>query len=163
MLLNTTSGGNSCRLDPSDGAAGLFPENYVNTITYALIQCVHDDVINWKRFPRYWPFVWEIHRSPVNSPHKGPVTHTLMLVRITCYTNSRNDRWFETTWRSCDVIVMSSDYVTDYVGSTRIISMSGNNRKCKYLFKMQYQSRKIFWLNTNVSNDVCQDEPQSND
>ena len=23
---------------------------------------------------RYWPFVWGIHRSPVNSPHKWPVT-----------------------------------------------------------------------------------------
>ena len=31
----------------------------------------HDDVIKWKHFPRYWPFVWGIHRSPVNSPHKG--------------------------------------------------------------------------------------------
>ena len=25
----------------------------------------------WKYFPRYWPFVWGIHRAPVNSPHKG--------------------------------------------------------------------------------------------
>ena len=24
----------------------------------------------WKYFPRYWPFVRGIHRSPVNSPHK---------------------------------------------------------------------------------------------
>ena len=31
----------------------------------------HDDVIKWKHFPRYWPFVWGIHRSPVNSPYKG--------------------------------------------------------------------------------------------
>ena len=31
----------------------------------------HDDVIKWKNFPRYWPFVWGLHRSPVNSPHKG--------------------------------------------------------------------------------------------
>ena len=33
----------------------------------------HDDVIEWKRSPRYWPFVRGIHRSPVGSPHKGPV------------------------------------------------------------------------------------------
>ena len=33
-------------------------------------QC-HDDVIQWKHFPHYWPFVQGIHRSPVNSPHKG--------------------------------------------------------------------------------------------
>ena len=31
----------------------------------------HDDVIKWKHIPRYWPFVRGIHRSPVNSPHKG--------------------------------------------------------------------------------------------
>ena len=31
----------------------------------------HDDVIKWKHFPRYWPFVRGIHRSPVNSTHKG--------------------------------------------------------------------------------------------
>ena len=31
----------------------------------------HDDVIKWKRFTRYWPFAWGIHRSSVNSPHKG--------------------------------------------------------------------------------------------
>ena len=41
----------------------------------ALYQAVylnqHDDVIKWKHFPRYWPFVRGIHRSPVNSPHKG--------------------------------------------------------------------------------------------
>ena len=31
----------------------------------------HDDVIKWNHFPRYWTFVRGIHRSPVNSPHKG--------------------------------------------------------------------------------------------
>ena len=30
-----------------------------------------DDVIKWKQFPRYWPFVQRIHRWPANSPHKG--------------------------------------------------------------------------------------------
>ena len=31
----------------------------------------HDDVIKWKIFPHYWPFVRGIHRSPVNSQQKG--------------------------------------------------------------------------------------------
>ena len=35
------------------------------------IVSIHDDVIKWKPFPRYWPFVRRIHRWPVNSPHKG--------------------------------------------------------------------------------------------
>ena len=30
-----------------------------------------DDVIKWKHFPHYWPFVQGIQRSSVNSPHKG--------------------------------------------------------------------------------------------
>ena len=35
------------------------------------VHWVHDVVIKWKRFPRYWPFVRGFHRSPVDSPHKG--------------------------------------------------------------------------------------------
>ena len=31
----------------------------------------HEDVIRWKHFPCYWPFVRGFHRSPVNSPLKG--------------------------------------------------------------------------------------------
>ena len=31
----------------------------------------HDDVIKWKHFPRYWPFVRGIHWSPVDSSHTG--------------------------------------------------------------------------------------------
>ena len=30
----------------------------------------HDDGIKRKHLPRYWPFVKEMHRSPVDSPHK---------------------------------------------------------------------------------------------
>ena len=31
----------------------------------------NDDVIKWKHFPRYWPFVWGIDRSSVNSRTKA--------------------------------------------------------------------------------------------
>ena len=31
---------------------------------------LHHGVIRWKHFPRNWPFVRGIHRSPVDSPHK---------------------------------------------------------------------------------------------
>ena len=40
----------------------------------------HDDVIKWKHFPRYWPFVRGNHRSPVNSPHKGQWRGSLMFL-----------------------------------------------------------------------------------
>ena len=37
----------------------------------AELEYFHEDFIKWKHFPRYWPFVWRIHRSLVNSLHKG--------------------------------------------------------------------------------------------
>ena len=54
--------------------------------------CCHDDVIKWKHFPRYWPFVRGIHRSPVNSPHKGQwrgaLMFSLICVRINGWVNN---------------------------------------------------------------------------
>ena len=47
----------------------------------------HDDVIKWKHFPGYWPFVRGIHRSPVNSPHKGQWRGALMFHFICAWTN----------------------------------------------------------------------------
>ena len=44
-------------------------------------------------FPRYWPFVRGIHRSPVNSPYKGQWRGSLMFslicARINGWVNSR--------------------------------------------------------------------------
>ena len=37
---------------------------------------IHDDVIKWKHFPRYWLCVRGIHWSQVNSPQKRPVTRS---------------------------------------------------------------------------------------
>ena len=48
---------------------------------------MHDDVIKWKPFPRYWPFLKGIHRSPVNSPHKGQWRGTLIFSLICAWTN----------------------------------------------------------------------------
>ena len=47
----------------------------------------HDDVIKWKRFPRYWLFVRGIHRSPVNSPHIGQWRGALMFSLICAWIN----------------------------------------------------------------------------
>ena len=47
-----------------------------------------DDVIKWKHFPRYWPLVGGIHRSPVNSPHKGQWRGALMFSLICVWINS---------------------------------------------------------------------------
>ena len=49
---------------------------------------IHYDVIKWKHFSRYWPFVRGIHRSPVNSPHKGQWRGVLMFSLICAWINS---------------------------------------------------------------------------
>ena len=53
---------------------------------------MHDDVIKWKHFPRYWPFVLGIHRSPVNSLHKsqwhGPLMFSLICAWINSWVNN---------------------------------------------------------------------------
>ena len=48
---------------------------------------LHDDVIKWKLFPRFWPFPRGIHRSPVDSPHKGQWRGALMFSLICAWIN----------------------------------------------------------------------------
>ena len=48
----------------------------------------YDDVIKWKHFPRNWPFVRGIHRSPVNSPHKGQWRGALVFSLICAWINA---------------------------------------------------------------------------
>ena len=71
----------------------------------------HDDVIKWKHFPRYWPFVRGIHRSPVNSPHKGQwrgaLMFTLICARINDWVNNREAGDLRRYRTHYDVIVMS--------------------------------------------------------
>ena len=44
-------------------------------------------IIKWKHFPRYWPFVRGIHRSALNSPHKGQWRGALMFSLIWVWIN----------------------------------------------------------------------------
>ena len=72
----------------------------------------HDDVIKWKHFPRNWPFVRGIHRSPVNSSHKGQWRGALMFplicVWINGWVNNREAGDLRCQRAHYDVIVMSS-------------------------------------------------------
>ena len=71
----------------------------------------HDDVIKWKHFPRYWPFVRGIHRPPVNSPHKGQwrgaLMFTLICARINGWVNNGKAGDLRRNRAHYDVIVMS--------------------------------------------------------
>ena len=48
----------------------------------------HDDIIKWKHFLCNWPFVWGIHRSPVDSTHKGQWRGALILSLIPLITQA---------------------------------------------------------------------------
>ena len=48
----------------------------------------HHDVIKWKHFPCNWTFERGIHRSPVNSPHKGQWRGALMFSLICAWINA---------------------------------------------------------------------------
>ena len=71
---------------------------------------VYDGVIKWKHLPRYWPFVRGIHRSPVNSLHKGQWRGALMFSLICAWingwVNNSEALWFKTPshplWRHCN-------------------------------------------------------------
>ena len=48
----------------------------------------HDDVIKWKHFPRYWPFVRGIHRFTDRFPSQRPVTLSFDVFFLFCaWTN----------------------------------------------------------------------------
>ena len=87
---------------------------------------VHDDVIKWKHFPRNWPFVREIHRSPVNCPHKGQwrgaLMFSLIYAWINDWVNNREAGDLRRQHGHYDVIVMWI--------STRMMSCSTWRRFC---------------------------------
>ena len=62
-----------------------------------VLQPYHDDVIKWEHFPRYWPFVREVHRLPVNSPYKGQWRRALMFSLI-CHRSPVNSP-YKGQWR----------------------------------------------------------------
>ena len=83
--------------------------------SYDLWMTPHDDVIKWKHFPRYWPFVRGIHRPPVNSPHKGQwrgaLMFSLICIRINGLVNNGGAGDLIRYRVHYDVIVMHKIYL----------------------------------------------------
>ena len=81
----------------------IFIESYCCFIRKSLPESViemtkrifHDDVIKWKRFPRYWPFARGIHWSQGNFSQKGQWhgawIFSLICTRINGWVNNRGD------------------------------------------------------------------------
>ena len=88
----------------------VHPTNHVQNLRF------HDDVIKWKHLPRYWPFVLGIHRSPVNSPHKGQrrgaLVFSFISAQINGWVNNREAGDLRRSRPFYDVTVMLLWFVT---------------------------------------------------
>ena len=81
----------------------------------------HDDVIKWGHFPRYCPFVWRIHRAPVNSPHKVQWRGVFLDRRLNKWSCKQPwGWWFETqshpSWRHCNAEVYCGPLLITVIG-----------------------------------------------
>ena len=90
------------------GGYAIFKPIVLTSCSTARTLC--NDVIKWKHFPRYWPFVRGIHRSPVNSPHKGKwrgaLVFSLICVWINDWVNNREAGDFSRYCAHYDVTLM---------------------------------------------------------
>ena len=64
----------------------------------------HDDVIKWKLFPRYWPFVREIHRTKASDTELW--FFSLICAWINIWVNNREAGDLRRYWVHYDVTVM---------------------------------------------------------
>ena len=94
-----------------------FGQNMICSVIHVLIMetC---DVINWEHFPRNWPFVRGIHRSPVNSPRKGQwrgaLIFSLFAAWISGWVNNGETGDLRRHRAHYDVIVMNDyEYTSD--------------------------------------------------
>ena len=108
----------------------------VLSFKYSWFLCNNDDVIKWKHFPRNWPFVREIHRSPVNFPHKGQwrgaLMFSLIYAWINDWVNNREAGDLRRQHGHYDVIVMNH--------RTDIILMTKDNNYVYYCNQSNYWS-----------------------
>ena len=86
----------------------------------------HNDVMKWKHFLCYWPFVRGIHQSPVDSPHKGQCRgHFLWSAPKKKMVQQTIKTWL--IWDAIALIMMS-------LWLWHIISLLWSHRITKHLF-----------------------------
>ena len=99
-----------------------------HTYTRAYV-ILHEDVIKWKHFLRYWPFVWGNHRSPLNSPQKGKwhgaLMFSLIFARINGWVNNREAGDLRRHRGHYDVTVMDFGAPTCYIWCVYLLIPGG--------------------------------------
>ena len=116
---------------------------------------IHDDVIKWKRFPRYWPFVRGIHRSAGNSPHKGQWRGALMFLWsapwINGWVNTREAGDLRRNRAHYDVIVMQM-----YNSPTQNHKTPNKSRTVHLIFGMHYIICQCTYNNNRAHDEAMQ-------
>ena len=106
------------------------------------------------KFPRYWPFVGGIHRSPVNSPHKGQ-WHGASVFSVICawtngWVNNRGAGDLKRHRSHYDVTVISSDhFVTIWRSLKRVLLIPSNIKSLKYHYAISFHHQS--WQTTSVA------------
>ena len=112
----------------------------------------HEDVIKMETFPRYWTFVRIIHWSPVNSPHKWPVTLSFDIF-FDLRLNKRLSKqswgwWFETLSRPLwchhnDTTKVPPLHIREMGGPSDIASLAINGKNAETLLKRKCYLTKL--------------------
>ena len=120
---------------------------------------MHDDVIKWKHFPRYWPFVQGIHRSPVARSYD-----VFFELRLNKRLSKQSWGWrFETLlrplWRPCNDTDLTTRMVIIYFFIGLLMSM---HHKVVYrqlhgeIWTLTYFSCKLYPIvNNTLSHIAC--------
>ena len=113
----------------------------------------YDDVITWKHFPRYWPFVCGNHQPPVNSPHKvqwrGALMFSLIFAWMNGWVNNRDASDSRRNRAHYDVTVMILHWISfnwGWVVSVNYATIGSNDG----LSSVPYQA--IIWIGPLVIN-----------
>ena len=127
---------------------------------------LHDDVMKRKHFPRYWPFVREIPRLPVNFPQKASVAV------LWCFLWSAREQTVELTihmtvierpscllWRHCNDKIHFSpmSYIFANMFSANYgfvcLHVTFNNRDRIYIIYFVFIVKSLAWTLNLFSQD----------
>ena len=120
-----------------------------NIFYHRELNYIHDNVIKWKRFLRYWPFMRGVHRSTVISPQKASDAELwCFLSSVPEYKRLSKQSWgwwvetpSRSLWHHCSVIMLPEVVILS--GFTSILSVTillwlgswillGSLHKCKH-------------------------------
>ena len=109
----------------------------------AKISPLHDDAIKWKHFPRDWPFVRGIHRSPHKGQWRGALMFCLIRVWINSWVNNCEAGDLRRYLAHCDVIVMIRRWMA-----------LAKSQLCRALMFSLMSALMNCWTNSRVDGDL---------